>query len=362
MARPKTVYKGKRKFGKLITVLACTVVILIILAIWLFYHLQKYIVYDKDGLSLQIPFLQGQTMPAQDEPEPEAEAVTFLPEEAEIVISAPDLSNVSTTAGENLSELRARYVNAADISGTSLVVSAAGASALVLQLKAADGLLAYKSSVSLADDYGVNAAADIAQTVQELRESGVYLVAELSCLIDNTMAERNSPIALKSAAQGAPVSDSRGSFIDPYSSTARGYITDLIKELSQMGFDEVLLTNVIHPERTDVVYSQNMSQTLDKVSCISLFAKYVSDAAREAGIHVSVLCSAANLRTNSSAEIGQDIEFFFAVFDRVYVDTNSDYYLADLSTLEAFLGSASDTRIVPMIAGYIPEDGSFVAK
>jgi len=362
MPRPKTVYKGKRKFGRLVTVLACMFVILIILSIWLFYHLQKYIVYDKDGLSLVIPFLQEQVLPEEPEAEPETEAAELLPGEAELVISAPDFSNVSTTAGEGLLPLRARYVKAAEVSGTSLVIAAASASAVILQLKPADGFLAYKSSVSLADDYGVNGALDITEAVQAMSENGVYLVAEISCLIDNTMGERNLPIALRSAAQGVAISDSRGTWLDPYSSVARGYITDLIEELAQMGFSEVLLTNVAHPERTDVTYSQSMSQELDKVSCISLFAKHVSEAARAAGIRVSVLCDAQSLRTNSSAELGQDIEFFFAIFDRVFVDTNSDYYLADLSTLEAYLGSASATRIVPMIEGYVPEGGSFVAK
>ena len=54
MPRPRTVYRGKRKYSWIITLAVTLLVVVILLAVWLFYHLQRYIVYDKDGLRLDL--------------------------------------------------------------------------------------------------------------------------------------------------------------------------------------------------------------------------------------------------------------------------------------------------------------------
>ena len=55
MPRPKTVYRGKRKYSWLITLLVSTLALLLLLTVWMFYHLQTYLVYDKDGVRLVLP-------------------------------------------------------------------------------------------------------------------------------------------------------------------------------------------------------------------------------------------------------------------------------------------------------------------
>ena len=54
MGRPKSVYRGKRKYRWVITVTAFVVIALIAAAVGTFIYMQRYIVYDKDGSSASI--------------------------------------------------------------------------------------------------------------------------------------------------------------------------------------------------------------------------------------------------------------------------------------------------------------------
>lgn len=363
MAKPRTVYRGKRRFGKVVTVVLFIVAVLLVLAVALFYYLQRYIVYEKDGLSLVLPYMRQEQ--SSDGGETGVHVYPSLsPDEVEIVVVAPDLANVVTTAGDDLQPLRASYISAADVSSVNLTLAASGAntSALVIELKPESGFLSYSSSVKTAADYGLGGENELGDTIDALKAQGIYLVASISCLIDNGMAERNPPVTLKTALGGNVVSDARGSWIDPYNRIAREYIAALVEEAAVMGFDEVLFTNVAHPDVENVTYSQTMTDTPDKTDSVSVYAKYVTDAARDAGLKASAVCYGDLLRQNESEKCGQDIGFFFAVFDRVCVETSSDYYVSDMQMLEGFLGEASDTRIVPMISGYTPENGSYIAK
>ena len=51
------------------------------------------------------------------------------------------------------------------------------------------------------------------------------------------------------------------------------------------------------------------------------------------------------LREAKGAEIGQDAEFFFKVFDRVYVKTDMDYYTTDVG-LAMETADNDTTRVV----------------
>ena len=55
MARSRAFYRAQGKHSWIITLIAGLLVALILLALWLFYDLQRYIVYDKDTLRLVLP-------------------------------------------------------------------------------------------------------------------------------------------------------------------------------------------------------------------------------------------------------------------------------------------------------------------
>lgn len=351
MRRPKTVYRGKRRYRWIISAVLIVLALLIIGAVWLFYHMQRYIVYYKDGLSLELPFEQTDT-PAVDFSGTDASVIYSGAVDAEIVISEPDFSDLELGAGEELEALHAGYIPAESVKASNLsyyapLLEGQGKNALVLQLKTADGYFHYKTGVSLADSYGVNGSEDISSGVTALSDHEVYLIAEISVLCDTAMATRNLPLALKNSA-GSVISDSAGSWLDPYNTEVREYCSAILEELAALGFDEVLLSGLAFPNAQDIVMSRPMTQTPSAETAVSAFAVFMSEKARELGMKCSVLCETEAVRSSDGVGRGQRLSIFPNIFDRLFVKTDTDNQSSDLSALRAFITGGSGERVVPI--------------
>ncbi len=323
--------------------------LLIITAILLFYGLQKYAVVTQDGVSLVLPFM--------DEPVPEEHSGPDTPTEipTDIVIETPDFGEVEAQAGEQLSPIRAVFVPADEISGENLSAYAdglegQGANALVLDMKPESGQLSWVSEVYEASAFGLSGTEDLREPIAALKERSIYLVARLSCCVDEMMASRNTPLALKTP-EGDLYSDSAGYWLDPYNRAVREYIISLMKELAAMGFDEILLANVAHPaERESIVYSQDMSAAADVVSCVSNFALKVTEAMEDTGVRVSALLDRASLSEGQEPPAGQDLEFFYIVFDRIYMFSDEEKLSSDVQEAKAALTEGKvESRFVPIM-------------
>ncbi len=97
--------------------------------------------------------------------------------DAELVIEQPDYSDVTATAGEDLSDLRALFVPAEAISTEGIGTYAAlmetyGANALLLELKPESGQLAYASTVPQPRSYGLSGTYDLQTEVAALQSRG----------------------------------------------------------------------------------------------------------------------------------------------------------------------------------------------
>ena len=363
MARPRTVYRGKRRYRWIITVLLMILIVLLVAGLWLFGFLQNYIVYDTHGLHLVLPFSQDEDSGAANE---EQQGVYTGPAvDAEIVVDEPDYASMEPIAGENVPQLHARYITAASISAANLsgyasTLEAGGQNAMVLQLKSADGYLSYRSTVPLVDAYGVNGSEDITEAVAALKEQGVYLAAMISTLLDDAMAERNAPLALKDW-EGNAARDSLGCWLDPYNVQVREYITDLMSELAVMGFDEVVLTGLGGPTG-EFSFSQEMTGAPSLSDAVSAFALTMSRTAQELGLRCSCLCREDALRAGNSLAVGQDLSVLFKAFDRVYLHSDAYDLQNDLSLLRTSLSGEEENRIVPIVTGYAPETGSWAIQ
>ena len=71
MARPRAIYRGKRKYGWIITVVLFLLIIAFMVGMWVFYDMQKYIRYEKDGLYLDLT--EGEGQPDEDDEDDESE-------------------------------------------------------------------------------------------------------------------------------------------------------------------------------------------------------------------------------------------------------------------------------------------------
>ena len=114
-------------------------------------------------------------------------------------------------------------------------------------------------------------------------DKDIYLVAEINVCRDALYASRSTTVCLRTEL-GGNYTDDEGAWLDPYNTELRQYVVDMCNELYDMGFDEVVLANVLHPtitdENTKLVYTRDMSSPPSAVNAVCGFAVSVADACR----------------------------------------------------------------------------------
>ena len=354
------VYRGRRKRLNVLGVVFGALAALILLTVVLFFGLQKYIVFEHDGVRVALPGAAA----GEDGPLPNDETA---PEQVNAVleITDPDYSAVPATAGEGLADMAAVFVPAQDVSMSGVgrymsVMSSYGANALVLEVKPVSGQLVWASSSPTAAAYSLNGTLDLEAMVAALRQQDeddeLYLVAQLSCCIDGLLAERCPSAALRFAT-GAAYADSEGAWLDPYSATVSAYLSELCSELAEMGFDELLLKSLSLPITEEAIgFSVELSSTPTPEAAVCGLAVELTNALEAYDIPVSAILDTTSLRSGLADKSGQNLELFGKVFDRLCSATDSAWLSGvDRDSIDQYLSLGSlETRYVP-IMNYVPE-------
>ncbi len=363
--RPRDIYRGRRKFRVPLTIFLFAIAFLIVGSVGLFYGLQRYVVYEANGVSLRLPFGgQDEDSAASDDeivlstPEP-----TFEPVAVQIVWEDPDFSQIDLGGWEDLEPIQARFVPLDDVINADALATAVssaqsgGYSALVLEMKDRSGRLAWASAAETAIAYGTAGATDVTETIAALHDAGLTAIAQISCCADNLMGVRNWTVTLQYG--GASYLDDDGTYwLDPYNQTIRTYIADLAGELAAMGFDEIVLADLYHPisdSETGFTYSTTLQTPADPVIAVCQMGRRVVNALEDSGVAVSALLDEASLQNGQGALSGQDVDIFWRLFARLYCPVTYGMVSADKElAVDAMNGGDADIRFVP-VSALVPE-------
>ncbi len=378
MAKNREFYRGQKKrrnYALIPFVIGLALITLIVVA---FYGLQKYAVITKDGVRIVMPW---------DEPEAEVdeeghEIREFEEVETQLVFDEPDYSRITARAGRRARPMRAIYIAAEDVNRDNLLRRAEqlnSGNALVLEMKPRSGYLLWVSDTELAQQYSLSVVneltSDMPGMLQELRDyaaeqdKDIWLVAQISCCVDGLLATRTTDFALRTAS-GADYVDETGYWLDPYNAELRRYIVALVEELYDMGFDEVILADVMHPvpetregETPAFIYTREMSAAPSPINAICGFALYAANQLeeREDGKLLSIYLDTPRSLVRYDEGTGQNGVLFFKLYDRVYYRTDRYTYTYNYSDIEpnVTIGSAKD-RFVPVVINYLPDNTSWV--
>ena len=378
MAKNREFYRGQKKrrnYALIPFVIGLALITLLVVA---FYGLQKYAVITKDGVRIVMPW---------DEPEAEVdeeghEIREFEEVETQLVFDEPDYSRITARAGRRARPMRAIYIAAEDVNRDNLLRRAEqlnSGNALVLEMKPRSGYLLWVSDTELAQQYSLSVVneltSDMPGMLQELRDyaaeqdKDIWLVAQISCCVDGLLATRTTDFALRTAS-GADYVDETGYWLDPYNAELRRYIVALVQELYAMGFDEVILADVMHPvpetregETPAFIYTREMSAAPSPINAICGFALYAANQLeeREDGKLLSIYLDTPRSLVRYDEGTGQNGVLFFKLYDRVYYRTDRYTYTYNYSDIEpnVTIGSAKD-RFVPVVINYLPDNTSWV--
>ncbi|MBQ9685302.1 MAG: hypothetical protein IJV41_01980 [Oscillospiraceae bacterium] len=368
MARVQEFYKGKRKrrnyaFLPFLILLGLLAVVLV-----LFYGMQKYAVISKDGVTVEMPILSdggNVTVDAQGHT-----VRSFDPVSVPVQFEAPDYSYVKPADGTNLPQVRAIFIPSENINANKIIEYAArlvAGNALVLEMKPRSGICLWDTHTQMAEKYSLNMPTDITASIPEiisqLKEKDIYLVAQISCCIDELLPTRTTAYCIHTEL-GLNYTDGLGTWLDAYNLELRTWIAEMAQELYDLGFDEVVLADVAHPslaEAIPLVYTRDISTSRSTAAAVCGLAAGVANELRNRDKVLSIYCNTREALVRDDLTTGQNAVLFMKLYDRVYLSTDKFTYSYNVEDIQnnVLSGSVYD-RLVPVVINYIPDNTSWV--
>ena len=371
MARVQEFYKGRRKRRNYALIPFIVLLAVISLILVLFYGMQKYAVITDDGVSVELPILQDGSKTTVDSQGNEIR--NFERVAVEIVYDEPDYSAVKAKPEPDAPPVRAIFIPAENITRDKLLEYAArlvSGNALLLEMKPRSGELLWESHTQMATNYSLTLTnertAQMPELIQMLKDEDIYLVAQISCCIDEALPTRTTAFCIQTET-GMIYRDESGTWLDAYNLDMRTWIAEMVQELYDLGFDEVVLADLGHPvldaeNPPKLVYTREMStsHSTDVAVCglAAGVARLLDD--REDGV-LSIYIDSKPALVKTDSTNGQNGPYYMKLYDRVYLKTDKyaySYNVADIEPQTEY-GNVYD-RLVPVVDNYIPENTSWI--
>ena len=368
MARVQEFYKGRRKrrnyaFIPFIALLALFSVMLV-----LFYGMQKYAVISKDGVKIELPILSDGSAAAIDD---EGHTIRqFEPVSVPLNLDPPDFNYVKSSAGKNAPPVRGIFIPSVNVNPNKIIEYASrlvAGNALVLEMKPRSGVCLWESQSQMATAYSLNQPTELTAAMPEmiatLKGQNIYLVAQISCCIDELLPTRTTAYCIHTET-GLNYTDGLGTWLDPYNLDLRTWIAEMVQELYDLGFDEVVLADVCHPslaEAVPLLYTREISTERSSVYAVCGLATGIADKLRDREKVLSIYCKTREALVRDDYTTGQNAVLFMQHYDRVYLETDKFTYPYNVEDMESsvHVGSVYD-RLVPVVVNYIPDNSSWV--
>jgi hypothetical protein len=186
-------------------------------------------------------------------------ALPEVPEGATVVFKMPGfrIHELSVTDGATVDvglepfEARALYAPAAVFEAPGrleemlALIDRTEANAMVIDVKETDGRLYYATDLETAAEVGAireTPVFDLAELLPMLKERGIYTIARMVSMKDNTSAAARPELAVRNSATGEPWRDNiGGAWLDPSAPGVAEYLGSIARDLADKGFDEVQL-------------------------------------------------------------------------------------------------------------------------
>lgn len=312
-------YHGRSRGRTVLKVLIGVLLVLLVVSIAALFFLEPYIHYSIDGVRLELPFFQG----AEEDPDPPTDTVP-------IQVATPSPSPTP----EPETDYRGVLLPVSALSdGTALTqAEAAGATTVLFEMKSIDGTLAFETQSALGtarDTDGGN------ETIAQFTAGETETAAHLSCFRDNALPRTDRSLSIHSSG-GNWWDDQQVRWCSPMSERMRSYITDLCRELAELGFDELVLDNCSFPNRggTSAILSDDNYDPAALTETMETFFQELETALTDyPDIQVSVVTSLTVLNGGSDGS-GLTLDLLKQYADRVFVEVPEGESIPAIEGLE----------------------------
>ena len=251
-------YRHQRVLNRIGIVLL--ILLLVFIVTWLCWviWLQRYVVYTDKGATLDFNS-SSYDVTGKEAVEPVAEAniSIFYNEGADAI----DTSN-------ELTQLNGYYITSdmfqTDIDNVMLQVERLSAGTpVMIDMKGAYGSFFYASNLPDAIQSASTNIDSVATLVKKLQTKGFYTIARISAFRDRNFGENHVSSGLYMLSRAGLWMDEGGMYwLDPTNSTTTNWITSVVLELKEMGFDEVLLADFRFPNSDQYIFNGDKDAAL----------------------------------------------------------------------------------------------------
>lgn len=312
-------YRGRRPLGK---ILLAAALVLVILAAAVFLALQKYMVYDENGdLRLEFPGRgDGGGSASVSSPISSADLNIIIdrkePEEEKDEAPTAEISAAVQLADMPLTDWAAAMERLQSLEADAVCVTVKDDEGYVYVDSAVTASLSRRTVV--VKDTTEQAIADMAED-EDLKSA----VARISCLRDSRVPILDvRSLGLRQNSGYLFYDETGTSWLDPTKDAVIRYLTTLAQECAELGFDEILLTNVSYPtggDLTQINYGEN-----PKSANLAAFVKAVRSVLEGYDVKLSLELPAAVILEGSNSDSGQVFSELAVLADGIYARTTAE--------------------------------------
>ena len=260
-------YRAKRVLQRLMTaVLVLLVLAVLVLLCWLLW-LDRYIVYTKDGAKLD--FSLSQQYPQGQVPEKPTAGAT-------VHITYEDPKKEENVGPKEFTQFSGYYVDLATLTkefawAEEALQNLPDGSTILLDVKDVKSLFYY--TTSLGDKANDAVAENVDALITQLRSRGHYLIARIPAFQEYFYILEDER---ERVPYGLPKIGGNGSlwldgvngcyWMDPASDGTLAYLIQIVTELRNKGFDEVVFADFCFPETDQIAYEGDKQAVLNQTA------------------------------------------------------------------------------------------------
>lgn len=221
-------YHNKLLLKRFLIILAIVLAALVLLGIIVFTYLGRYVVYTEDGAYFSF-HAQAQENAPTAAPGP-------APSQVELVIGS------SVSAGDVLGDGETSIVDK-DVKGLLLDYNTLSNGSTLNEVDLSNETVNTLALEMRTQGSQILNTEPVLQLIQRAKSQEIRLIAVISCLDDPTYIQQHRNEAIMVYGNEQWTDDNGNPWMDPTQESVITYLAGIIHELSEMGFDEVVLKN-----------------------------------------------------------------------------------------------------------------------
>ena len=255
-------YRHRRILRRVgIVALACLLAFLVVWLCWVVW-LQRYVVYTSSGAKLDFNQSSYEISGVEAAPaKNNVEVSIFYNEGADAIDTAKEMTQLS-----------GYYITSdmykEDLDNVMLQVERLPSSTpIMVDMKGPFGTFFYNSKLSEAITSQSTNIQGVSQLLDRINKKGFYKIARISAFRDRTFGENHVSSGLYMLSRAGLWMDEGGMYwLDPTNATTITWISSVVLELKEMGFDEVLLDNFRFPVSEQYIFSGDKTEALQSAA------------------------------------------------------------------------------------------------